>query len=300
MKMSKKVRNNLRAYLFLAPWLTSLLVLTLYPLLTTLYYSFTEFTMLKAPRWVGLENFHVMFTKDSLYWTSVGNTVYYTLLAVPLTMLVALALAMLLNQRARGIGVYRTAFYLPVLMPAVAITLLWMLLLNPRNGLVNVGLMTVGLAPVGWLGSAAWSKPALVMMAVWSGVGNMMLIFLAGLKDIPVSLLEAATIDGANNWQRFRHVTLPLLTPVILFNLIIALIAAFQIFASAYVADNGKGGPLNSILMYMLLLYRNAFRYFQMGYASAMAIVLFGVLVLITLLLIRSSSFWVHYESSKH
>jgi multiple sugar transport system permease protein len=209
---------------------------------------------------------------------------------------------MLLNQRVIGIGVYRTIFYLPAIVPSAAMVLLWVVLLDPRSGLVNSVLGSIGLPKPGWLKSADWAKPGLILMSLWAGSGSAMLIFLAGLKDVPQSLLEAATIDGANGWQRFRHVTLPLITPTIYFNLIMGIIASFQVFGPAFFADSIAKwglGPLNSLLMYMLHLYRSAFRHFDMGYASAMALVLFLVLVALTLLLVRTSRYWVHYESAQ-
>jgi len=301
-RLSKSVRQNLTAYLFVAPWLISLLVFTAYPVLASFYFSLTEYTVLNPPRWVGVSNFDVMFTKDPLYWKSVWNTAYYTFFSVPLGLAMALGLALLLNTRSRGIGIYRTLYYLPGLMPAVATALLWFVILDPRLGLLNAGLDAVGLPRLGWLRSSTWSKPALILIAIWSTSGVPMLIFLAGLKEVPQSLLEAATIDGANAWRRFRHVIIPLLTPTIFFNLIIGIINSFQVFTIAFVAVSASGdgqnaGPLNSLLMYMIHLYRNGFRYFNMGYASAMAVALFVVLVLITLALVRSSDYWVHYEA---
>ena len=243
-----------------------------------------------------------MFTKDPLYWRSVWNTAYYTFVSVPIGLMIALVLALLLNTRSKGIGIYRTIYYLPGLMPAVAMALLWYVILDPRMGLLNAGLDTLGLPKLGWMRSATWSKPALILMAVWGGAGVPMLIFLAGLKEIPQSLIEAATIDGANVWQRFRHITIPLLTPTIFFNLIIGIINSFQVFTVAFVASSAVGGqgagPLNSLLMYMVHLYRNGFRYFDMGYASAMAVAMFVVLILVTLILVWSSNRWVHYEAA--
>ncbi|MDI7274649.1 MAG: sugar ABC transporter permease [Anaerolineae bacterium] len=298
---SRRLRENLRGYAFVLPWIISLLVFTAYPMLASFYFAMTDYSVLNPPVWTGLQNFRVMFTKDPLYWKSVYNSAYYALLAVPLQMIVALGLALMLNQKVRGIGVYRTVYYLPSLMPTVAGTLLWMLILNPRHGLLNLGLHALGLPKLGWLSSAAWSKPGLVLMAVWTGSGWIMLIFLAALKEIPESLHEAAMIDGANAWQRFFAVTLPLLTPAIFFNLVMEIIGSFQVFASALIAG-GSGqtaGPLNSLLMYMLHLYRYAFRYFDMGYASAMALALFAFLVVITMALVRSSGSWVYYETAR-
>jgi multiple sugar transport system permease protein len=294
------MRENLKGYLFVSPWILSLLVFTAYPMVASFYFAMTRYSILNPPMWVGLDNFKVMFATDPYYWKSVWNTVYYVALSVPLGIAVGLILALLLDQQIGGIGIYRTLYYLPGLVPAVAGTLLWMVLLDPRLGLVNAGLRLVGLRPVGWLRSAAWSKPALILMSLWGGSGGTMLIFLASLKEIPQSLLEAAMIDGANAWQRFWHVKIPLLTPTIFFNLIMGIIGSFQVFASAFVAGSGEGGPLNSILVYMLHLYRNAFRYFNMGYASAMALAMFAVLVLLTLILIRSSNYWVFYQAAGH
>jgi multiple sugar transport system permease protein len=293
-----RVRENLKGYSFVSPWIISLLAFYAYPMIASFYFAMTKYSILNPPSWIGFDNFRVMFTKDPVYWKSAWNTVYYAVLSVPLGIAVGLVLAMLLDQQVGGIGIYRTLFYLPGLVPAVASTLLWMVLLDPRLGLVNAAFTRLGLPRLGWLRSAAWSKPALILMALWGGSGGTMLIFLAALKEIPRSLLEAAMIDGANAWQRFRHVKIPLLTPTIFFNLIMGIIGSFQVFASAFVAGSGEGGPLNSLLVYMLHLYRNAFRYFNMGYASAMAMALFMVLVLLTLLLIRSSSYWVYYEAA--
>jgi multiple sugar transport system permease protein len=297
-RLGRRARENINGYLFVAPWIIALLVFTAYPMIASFYFSMTEYNIISPPKWIGLQNFNTMFNTDPLFWKSVGNTTYYVLLSVPLGLAVGLVLALLLNQKIKGIGFYRTAFYLPGLVPAVASTLLWMVLLDPALGLVNQGLGLFGIEKLGWLRSAAWSKPALIIMALWGGSGGSMLIFLAALKEIPQSLMEAAEMDGANVWQRFINVTIPMISPTIFFNLVMGIIGSFQVFASAFVSSSGStAGPLNSVLMYMLLLYRNAFRYFNMGYASAMALVMFIVLVLITLALIRSSNAWVYYEA---
>jgi multiple sugar transport system permease protein len=301
--MSRQLRDNLRAYLFVLPWLISLLLFTAYPVLASFYYSLTRYTIVKPAEWIGFDNFQVMFSKDELFWTSVWNTAYYTLFSVPLQMLVALLLATLLNQSSRGIGFYRTAFYLPTLVPSVVTALLWMLILDPRAGLANATLQAIGLPKLGWMYSATWAKPSLILISLWVGIGQPMLIFLAGLKDVPKSLLEAAMIDGANGWQRYWRVTVPLLTPTIFFNLVMTMIASFQVFTTAFVATatatgTTTAGPYNSMLVYMVHLYRQAFRYSSMGYASAMAVVLFLALLVLTLLVVRSSSLWVHYEGN--
>ncbi|GAB4431113.1 MAG: sugar ABC transporter permease [Chloroflexi bacterium OHK40] len=296
--LSKQLRNDLRAYAFISPWLLSLVVFTGYPMLATIYFSLTDYTIVQPPQWVGLENYQRMFTADPQFWPAVWNTTFYAVISVPLSLVVALGLALLLNQNVRGVGIYRTIYYLPTMVPAVAGALLWTVILDPQNGLLNSMLESVGLPGPGWLKSAEWSKPALILMALWAGTGSAMLIFLAGLKDIPQTLYEAATIDGASSWQRLMRITLPLLTPTIFFNLIMGIIASFQVFGQilASAGSGGTVGPLNSLLMYMVLLYRSAFRSFEMGYASALALVLFVFLVLLTMLVVRSSRHWVYYE----
>jgi len=302
----RQLRKDITGYLFVLPWIISLLVFTAYPMIYSMYLSLTRYSILKPPRWVGLNNFDVMFTKDPLFWKSVSNSVYYAVLMVPLKLIVALSLALLLAQKLRGIGFFRTAYYLPSLVPSVATTILFLFLLDPLGGIVNALLVALGLPRLGWMASATWSKPGLILMSLWAGSGWQMMVFLAGLKDIPEELHEAAMIDGASSWQRFWKVTLPLLTPSIYFNLIMGIINSFQVFASAYVAAGGSdaaglgsAGPLNSLLMYMLLLYRYAFRYFDMGQASAMAVVLFFALVILTYVVTKTSGRWVYHESAR-
>jgi multiple sugar transport system permease protein len=298
--LNRQLRHDLRAYLFLLPWLISLLVFTAYPMFASFYFALTNYNVVSPPEWVGLANFERMFFNDPLFWTAVRNTLYYTLVSVPLSLLVALGLALLLNYAVHGIGIFRTIVYLPTLVPAIASGLLWVVLLNPRNGLINTSLGFLGLPRPGWLQSADWAMPGVIMISLWAGTGSAMLIFLAGLKDVPQSLLDAAKIDGAGNWQQFRYITMPLLTPTIYFNLIMGLISAFQVFGLLLALTGTSGsGPRNSLLVYMVLLYRNAFRNFEMGYASAMAMVLFVVLVLLTLLVVRTSRYWVHYEAEQ-
>lgn len=300
-RSSPRARENVKGWLFISPWLISLLVFTAYPILASFFFAMCDYSILNPPRWIGFQNIVTMFTKDPLYWKSVYNSAYYAFLAVPLQLAVAMALALLLHQNKPGVGIFRTIYYIPSLVPAVGSTLMWMFMLDPRNGLVNAGLRAIGLPGLGWLRSAVWSKPALIVMSLW-GSGGGMLIFLAALKDIPQVYHEAAMVDGANAWERFCHITVPLMTPAIFFNLVMGIIGSFQVFASAFVAGGDSGsnaGPLNSLLMYMLLLYRSAFRYFQMGYASAMALVMFVVLVAITALLVKSSGRWVYYEGAQ-
>jgi multiple sugar transport system permease protein len=228
----------------------------------------------------------------------VSNSAYYALISVPLGLVCSLLLALVMNLRARGIGVYRTLFYLPGLTPPVVSTIVFLLLLDPDNGLLNTLLHGVGLPSPGWFTDPAWSKPALILLSLW-GVGTGALIFLAGLQEIPQTLLEAAMIDGAGPWQRLRHITLPLLSPVILFNLVMGTISSFQVFTQGFVAGGYTGQPMGSTLMFMVLIYNNAFRYFQMGYAAALSVVLFVVIMLVTLVIFRTARAWVYYEGGQ-
>ncbi|HEX9867439.1 MAG TPA: sugar ABC transporter permease [Candidatus Tectomicrobia bacterium] len=286
-------RREARAgLLFVLPWLLSLLIFTAYPVLAVFYLSLTDYNVVQPPTWVGLQNYRTMLSADPAFWISVKNTASYTLLAVPLGLAGSLALALLLNLRVRGLGVYRTLVYLPALAPPVASTIIFIGLFDSEGGLINAVLQQVGLPALGWLNDPTWSKPALVMMSLW-GLGAGALIFLAGLQEIPQALWEAAAIDGAGPWQRFRHITLPLLTPVVLFNLVIGVIGSFHVFTPALVSGGTTGKPLESTLMLMVHIYRNAFRYFAMGYASALAVVLFLAVLMVTWAIFRSARVWV-------
>ncbi len=280
--------------LFVLPWVISLIVFTGYPVLATAWYSFTEYTIIEPPRWVGLANYQQMFTADPAFWVALKNSAIFALISVPLKIIVALGLALLLNQGLKGIGFYRTIFYLPALVPPVAATIVFLLLLSPRGGPVNSLLARVGIDAPDWFNDPLWAKPALIILALWP-LGVETLTFLAGLKEIPQDLIEAAQLDGANAWQRFWSVTLPLLTPVLLFNLIIGIIGSFQVFTQALVIGGVNGEPLESTLMFVVLIYRNAFRYFSMGYAAALSVILFLLVLVLSLAVFRSSRLWVHY-----
>lgn len=291
-------REARAGYLFVLPWILSLLVFTAYPVLASIYFSFTEYTILEPPKWIGLSNYQTLSSNDPSFWTSVYNSAYYALISVPLGLVVSLGLALILNMRATGIGLYRTLFYLPALAPPVAGAIIFVVMFNSQGGLVNQLLELVGLPALGWFSDPKWAKLGLIILSLW-GVGVGTLTFLAGLKEIPQSLLEAAAIDGANAWDRLRHVTLPLLTPVTLFNLVMGVIGSFQVFTSAFVIGGTTGKPLESTLMYMVLIYRNAFRYFKMGYASALAVLLFVAVLVITLAIFRSARLWVFQEDEE-
>jgi multiple sugar transport system permease protein len=295
---SQQGREARAGLLFILPWLLFLLIFTAYPVFGTVFLSLTDFNVVATPQWVGLENFRRMFSEDPAFWTAVRNSTYYAALSVPLRLVLALALALILNLGVRGISIYRVIFYLPALVPPVAAVIIFMLMFNLDTGPINIFVRALGLPPPDWLRDPAWAKPALIILSLWP-LGVETLIFLAGLKEIPQDLLDAAAIDGAGPWRRLWGVTLPLLSPVILFNLVTGVIYSFQVFAQALVIGDTQGRPLESTLMYMVLIYRNAFRYFAMGYASAQAIVLFAVVALLTLLIFRSARRWVYYEGGE-
>lgn len=285
-------RQLIVGLLFLSPWIVNVLALELYPFLASIYYSLTQYTILRAPVFTGLDNYRMLLS-DPLFWTSLYNTAYYMVLSLTFGTIVAIGFALLLNQRVRGLAGYRTIFYLPSVTPLVALSVVWIWLFNAQYGIINTFLQFLGLAGPGWLSDPAWAKNALVIMSLW-GVGNTMVIYLAGLQDIPQELYEAAEIDGAGRLSKVRNVTLPLLSPVILFNVITGMIGAFQYFTQAFVMT--AGGPANSTLMYALYLYINAFQFFKMGYASALAWILFVMVMTCTFLIFRFAGRWVHYQ----
>jgi len=256
----------------------------------------TDYAIIASPEWVGLANFRRAFTEDPLFYKSLGNTAYYVGIGVPLRVIFAFLLAVLLNTDIRGRLFYRVAYYVPSIIPGVASAVLWLILLNPRLGLINLLLGLFGIPSINWLGNPMWSKPALILMSLWS-VGGSMIIYLAGLQSIPQALYEAAEIDGASGWTKFWNVTIPLMTPTILFNLIMQIIDSFQVFASAFIMTGG--GPLNSTLFYMLHLYNYAFQFFKMGYASALAWILFVIILVFTLLTLKWSETWVFYRGGR-
>lgn len=289
--------NHLVGYLFTAPFIIGFLIFTMFPMLASLYYSFTDYNLFEAPNWVGLDNYKTMFTGDDQYWKSVSVTFTYVVASVPLRLAFALAVAMLLNKAIGGIGLYRSAYYLPSLIGgSVAVSIMWTQVFGDK-GLLNSFLNLFGAhATTSWIGSPGTAIWTLVALSVWQ-FGSSMLIFLAGLKSIPASLHEAANVDGAGAVRRFFKITLPMLSPIILFNLIMQTISAFMTFTPAYVISRGEGGPLDSTLLYSLYLYKRAFQFTQMGYASAMAWVMLLTVGIIALILFQTSKYWVHYES---
>jgi multiple sugar transport system permease protein len=266
------------------------------PVVASIVISFTRWDLLSPAKFIGLRNYQRMFFRDSLFWQSFKVTAVYTAAYVPLQLVGGLALALLMDQKLRFIGVFRTIYYLPSVLPGVAFVVLWMWILHPDAGLVNTLLSYVGVQGPRWLADPDWALAALLLMSFW-GLGRTMVIYLASLQGISRQLYEAAAIDGAGAWSSFWKITLPMLTPTILFNLVLSVISTFQTFTSAYVATDG--GPLDATLFYVLYLYRQAFQFFNMGYASAMAWFLFLIILALTMLIFRSSGRWVYYEGER-
>lgn len=303
-------RSHLRRYgmvlLLMSPWIIGFFSFTFYPMAASLYFSFTHYDLLSQPQWVGLANYKFMFTEDPYFWQSVRNTLYIIAIGVPLQVLFALGTAMVLTRPKRGRGLYRTLFYLPTMVPTVAATLGFVFLLNP-SGPVDTILRFLHLPQPLWFQDPHWSKPGLILLSMWIA-GNAMIIFLAALLDVPRELYEAADIEGAGPWQRFRRITLPMISPVILFSVVIGVIDGFQYFTQGYVAAASASGftassgainlgyPQGSLTFYSIWLYQQAFDGFHMGYASALAWMLFLVIMACTLLLMKSSARWVYYQ----
>jgi multiple sugar transport system permease protein len=292
-RVSMERREALWGFFFIAPWIAGFLIFYAYPIVSVLYLGFTDYSVLDEPRWVGLRNYARIFSQDPLFWTTLYNTVYFVALAVPGQMLLGLSAALLLNQKVRWLSFWRSALYLPVVVPYIVSSVLFVWILEPQVGVLKFALNAVGMASPQWLQSEMWAKPAIVLLSLWH-MGSYMLVFLAGLQGIPEQLYEAAALDGASPFRRLVNVTLPMLTPTILFNLVVGIINSFQIFTFAYVMT--KGGPLNSTLFYVYYIYKRAFDFLEMGYASALSTILFMVVLLITLGIFRWSNRWVYYE----
>jgi multiple sugar transport system permease protein len=294
----------------MSPWVAGFTAFFAYPLLMSAYLSLTHYDLLSSPRWVGLANYRFLFEQDQQVWPAVKNTLWLMIVFVPLQVLFAFAVALMLSRARRGIGFFRTVFYLPALAPVVAATLGFVYLLNPATGPVNTVLRHLGIEGPLWFNSPQWSKPSLALLGLW-GIGNLMIIFLAAVIDVPRQLYESSELDGAGPLQRIRWVTLPSISPVILFAVVIGVIDSLQYFTQAYVAASvaegqaasesatNLGYPEDSTLFYPVLLYQQGFRYFNMGYASAMAMLLLAVALGVTLLILRSSRLWVFYQGAR-
>ncbi len=293
-RQRRRLKQALEGYLYISPWIVGFILFTGGPVVASFVLSFFSWRMIEPPRWVGLGNYVTMLTADPLFTQSLVVTLNYVVVSVPLQIGFALLLALLVNQKVRLVGLWRTIFYMPSVASGVAVSVLWAWLLNPDFGLVNEILGFVGITGPNWLTSEQYALPALIGISLWN-VGGAMVIFLAGLQGISTELLEAAELDGAEGITRFRYVTLPLLSPVTFFNVVLAVIGGVQTFTQAFVMT--QGGPLNSTLLYALYLYQNAFAFLKMGYASALAWFMFLVILAITLLQFRLARTWVYYEA---
>lgn len=286
-------REEIEAFFFLAPWIAGFLLFNLVPIVASGVLALTEYNLLKPPVFVGLSNFRRMFFADPLFWQSLKVTANYVLVSVPLQVVLGYAVALLLNQKVRGLSVFRTIFYLPSVVSGVAVAMMWIWVFQPEMGIMNTFLAGLGIHGPRWLSNPDWALPTLIFTSLW-GIGGGMLVYLAGLQSVPSHLYEAAELDGAGAWSKFIHITLPMTSPVIFFSLLMGMIGSWQVFTAGYVMT--AGGPANSTLFYVLYLYRNGWQYFRMGYASALAWILCFVILLLTLLVFRTSGRWVYYE----
>jgi multiple sugar transport system permease protein len=290
-------RETLAGLAFISPWFIGFLIFTAGPMAFSLWLSLTKYDVINPPRYIGLANYQQLF-QDPKFLLSLGNSFFYAILHVPLAIIVALTLALILNRVGKAAGFFRTAFYMPSITPAVAIGTLWLWLLNPRVGLVNKGLELLGIAGPGWTTDPMWIKPGIVLMSLWS-VGGTVIIYLAALRNVPNELYEAASIDGATGWKQFRYVTLPLISGTIFFTLIVNTISSLQIFTEVYTMFFGNqesSAAASAGLFYNIYLFRQAFEFLQMGYASAMAWVLFVIILILTVIQLQVSRRWVYYE----
>lgn len=283
-------------WLFISPWVLGFLIFTVYSMGLSLYWSFTKFDFLTPAKWVGLGNYKSLFFgfHSRLFFQALKVTTIYTMVSVPLRLAGGFAIALLMNQKIKGINFFRTVYYLPAVTAGVAMSLIWYYIFTPDVGVLNWLLRFFGIKGPNWLGSTTWALPSLILMSTW-GFGGPMLIYLAGLQSIPEYLYEAAEIDGAGVWAKFRHVTIPMMTPVIFYNLVISIISSFQVFTVAYVMTGG--GPANATLFYVLHIYNTAFEEFRMGLGSALAWILFAVIIGFTFLQFKGARFWVYYEA---
>lgn len=290
MKLSEK--QAIEGYLFLTPWIAGVAIWIVIPIISSFVLSFTKYEILTPAKFVGFSNYQKLMHNPE-FWQSLKVTVYYTSGAVPLNLICGLLLALLLNQKIKALSIIRTIYYMPAVISGVAVSILWIWIFNPEIGILNAILASFGIKGLGWVTSQTWVIPAFIIMSLWA-VGGSMLLYLAGLQGIPTQLYEAAEIDGATAWHKFWKITLPMMTPVIFFNLIMGIIGSFQSFTYAFVMT--EGGPADASLFYVLNLYNNAFLYFKMGYASALAWILFIILLLFVLLIFKSTPFWLYYR----
>lgn len=285
-------KEEVTAYLFLLPWIIGFVVFTAGPIIASIYLSLTSYDLFSSPKFVGLSNFKEMFFKDKLFWHSLKVTTIYSVVSVPLHIIIGYTLALLLNQKIKGLAWFRTIYYMPAVVSGVSVAILFQWIFNPELGLVNAILNKFGIQGPRWFASVQWALPTFIIMSLWS-VGGGIVIYLAGFQGIPTELYESAELDGAGGLEKLRYITIPLTTPVIFLQLIMGIIGSFQVFTQAYVITGG--GPANATLFYVLYLYQNGWQFFRMGYASALAWVLFAIIVTLTLVIFRTSGRWVYY-----
>lgn len=292
MKLNEKQRESRNFYLFIMPWLLGMLVFTCYPVISSLYFSFTEYDIIHSPKWVGFQNYTRML-HDELFWRGVKATVIFTICSVPLQIILALILALLVNQKIPFRGFFRTVLYFPSMISGVALSLVWLWVFNSRSGIFNYILGLIGVVGPSWLQDEKWALTAMIIMTLW-GAGGGMVIFLAGLQGVPPLMHEAGRIDGVTRWQSLTKITLPMISPVILFQLIMGIIESFQVFTQAFVMT--QGGPHYATQFYVYYLWQNGFQFFKMGYASAMAWLLLFIVMVLTYFIMKVSKKYVHYE----
>ncbi|WP_453995920.1 carbohydrate ABC transporter permease [Bacillus nitroreducens] len=292
---SMEKREARQFYIYTSPWIIGFLIFTLYPVVYSLILVFTNADMTGSGEFIGLENFKTAFTQDPIFYKSMINTLYFVAVSVPLSLLLSILIALLLNKKnIKGMWIFRTAFYVPFITAGIAVTLLWGWIFNSQYGLINYALSFFGVEGINWLSDEKWAMPAIIIMMSWS-IGNTIIITLAGLQDIPEQLYESAEMDGANSFVKFIRITIPMLTPTLFFNLVIGVINGFQIFTQPYVLT--EGGPNHATYTIMMHIYNNAFKYGEMGYASTMAWILFTIIMILTLIVNRTSKHWVYYDN---
>lgn len=294
---TQRVRRAINGYLFISPWLVGFLIFQFFPILASIYFSFTDYTMVRfPPNWVGFDNYVRLFTADPDIPIALRVTAVYSFITVPLHLAISMSLAMLLNTNIKGVSGWRTLYYLPSLIGGVAVSMLWLWIFTPHQGILDRILRVFGISSPGWLGSRTWALPSLIIMSLWGAGGNIIL-YLAGLQSIPTELYEAGKIDGTTRLSEFWRITIPLMTPVLFFTLVMGVIGSFQVFTQAYIMTDG--GPAKTTMFYVLLLYRHSFQWFQMGYGAAMSWLLFVIILILTLLVFKSSPAWVHYSAMR-
>lgn len=292
-RMARK--EAIEGYIYALPWFIGFIIFTAGPIIASFLLSFTNWDLIRPPKWIGFGNYKTLI-EDPLFWQGLKVTSIYASCSVPLGIAGGLTIAVLMNQKIKGLSVFRTIYYLPAVVSGVAVSLLWSWIFNPDFGVLNYLLSLIGVKGPGWIYDERWALPSLIIMSLW-GVGGGMVIYLASLQGVPTELYEAAIIDGASSWKRFWAITIPMISPVIFFQLIMGIIGSFQVFTQAYIMTSG--GPNNATLFYVLYLYRNAFQWFKMGYASSLAWILFLVILILTIVQFKMASYWVYYEGGR-